>query len=223
MRIGEVAEQTGLSISNIRFYEKKGLIEPGREGENQYRDYTKEDVKRLKEIIFYRKMDLPIEVIVSLNNQEMSLQDAIKQQLADLKERQKQLQGTIDLCEKVIADQKYEDIDVDGYLAYVKEEEKNGVKFVQIEEWLSDFAEFTNVNQMIGDPYMGRLFSDFRFRSGITVLWIVLLIMIPIIEIVDNYLNENGARPFYLLFWMCWICSLIISFCQYRRHKKCAN
>ena len=31
MRIGEVAEQTGLSISNIRFYEKKGLIKPDRE------------------------------------------------------------------------------------------------------------------------------------------------------------------------------------------------
>ena len=26
MKIGEVAKQTGLSISNIRFYEKKGLI-----------------------------------------------------------------------------------------------------------------------------------------------------------------------------------------------------
>ena len=31
MRIGEVAEQTGLSISNIRFYEKKGLIKSDRE------------------------------------------------------------------------------------------------------------------------------------------------------------------------------------------------
>ena len=37
MRIGEVAEKTGLSISNIRFYEKKGLIGPEREAESKYR------------------------------------------------------------------------------------------------------------------------------------------------------------------------------------------
>ena len=45
MKIGEVAEQTGLSISNIRFYEKKGLIEPKRNEQSKYRDYTEEDVK----------------------------------------------------------------------------------------------------------------------------------------------------------------------------------
>lgn len=30
MKIGEVAQQTGLAVSNIRFYEKKGLLTPGR-------------------------------------------------------------------------------------------------------------------------------------------------------------------------------------------------
>lgn len=61
MKIGEVAEQTGLSISNIRFYEKKGLIEPKRNEQSKYRDYTEENVKRLKQIILYRKMDMPLE------------------------------------------------------------------------------------------------------------------------------------------------------------------
>ena len=51
MKIGEVAEQTGLSISNIRFYEKKGLIEPKRNEQSKYRDYTEEDVKRSR--LFY--------------------------------------------------------------------------------------------------------------------------------------------------------------------------
>ena len=51
MRIGEVAELTGLNISNIRFYERKGLIDPGRQKESQYRDYTKEDVERLVEAV----------------------------------------------------------------------------------------------------------------------------------------------------------------------------
>ena len=60
MKIGEVANETGLSISNIRFYEKKGLLTPSRKEESGYRDYTIEDVSRLKTILLYRKMGLPI-------------------------------------------------------------------------------------------------------------------------------------------------------------------
>lgn len=100
MRIGEVAERTGLSISNIRFYEKKGLIEPDREQQSKYRDYTEADVKRLKEIILYRKMDFPIETIGLLIGREVAASDAIEQQLLDLREKQKAIQGTIDLCQK---------------------------------------------------------------------------------------------------------------------------
>ena len=48
MRIGEIAEKTGLSISNIRFYEKKGLIGPDREKESKYRNYTDGDLDRIK-------------------------------------------------------------------------------------------------------------------------------------------------------------------------------
>ena len=65
MKIGEVAEQTGLSISNIRFYEKKGLIEPKRNEQSKYRDYTEEDVKRLKQIILYRKMKKFLSIKIS--------------------------------------------------------------------------------------------------------------------------------------------------------------
>ena len=63
MRIGEAAEKTGLSISNIRFYEKKGLIGPDREPDSKYRNYTEDDLERLNLIILYRKMELSVETI----------------------------------------------------------------------------------------------------------------------------------------------------------------
>ncbi len=40
MTIKEVEEQTGLTRSNIRFYEKEKLIEPSRNDKNGYRDYS---------------------------------------------------------------------------------------------------------------------------------------------------------------------------------------
>ena len=42
MKIGEAAKETGLSISNIRFYERKGLLCPRRKEESQYREYEPE-------------------------------------------------------------------------------------------------------------------------------------------------------------------------------------
>ena len=45
MRIGEIAQLTGLSVSNIRFYEKKGLIGPQREDGSKYRNYTEDDLR----------------------------------------------------------------------------------------------------------------------------------------------------------------------------------
>ena len=40
MTIKDVEERTGLSRSNIRFYEKEKLIEPSRNENNGYRDYS---------------------------------------------------------------------------------------------------------------------------------------------------------------------------------------
>ena len=220
MRIGEVAEQTGLSISNIRFYEKKGLIEPDREWQSKYRDYTEEDVKRLKEILLYRKMDLPIETISLIINGELSIQDAIEQQLLDLKKKQKAIQGSIDLCEKVVFDQTYEEMNVEAYLNYVKEEESKGAKFAEVEELLMDFADFTQFNRMIGDSYMGWLFMNSRINRLVLFAWMLLWIAIPVIGIVDDCLDEGGVSPLMILFWIGWGIFFFVSFLQFRKAKK---
>jgi DNA-binding transcriptional MerR regulator len=50
---------TGLTKKAIEYYEKKGLIAPAVE-ENGYRNFSEEDVKRLKEISVLRKLGLSI-------------------------------------------------------------------------------------------------------------------------------------------------------------------
>ena len=90
MKIGEAAEKTGLSVSNIRFYEKKGLLEPKRDQQSKYREYAQEDVERLKLIILYRKMDFSVEKIQLLFQGEVTREEALEQQLLLLKEKQEQ-------------------------------------------------------------------------------------------------------------------------------------
>lgn len=60
--IGEVSSRLGLSRDTLRFYEKKGIIQPEKQ-KNGYRTYTYEDIKKLSSIIFYRRLNFSIEDI----------------------------------------------------------------------------------------------------------------------------------------------------------------
>ena len=47
MRIGEVAERSGLTVKTIRFYEQAGVLPPPQRLESGYRDYDDEALARL--------------------------------------------------------------------------------------------------------------------------------------------------------------------------------
>ncbi len=71
MRIGQVAERTGLDVRLIRHYEKIGLIPPPRRREAGYasagyRMFTDEHVQRLEFIALCRLLDLPLREIGDL-------------------------------------------------------------------------------------------------------------------------------------------------------------
>jgi MerR family transcriptional regulator, redox-sensitive transcriptional activator SoxR len=62
--IGELAARTGLSISAIRFYEGKGLIEPFRSSGGQRR-FLRSDIRRLSFIRIAQQLGLSIEGIAT--------------------------------------------------------------------------------------------------------------------------------------------------------------
>lgn len=57
--IGEMARRTGLSVSAIRFYEDKRLIEPVRTGGNQRR-FLRSDIRRLSFILIAQQLGLTL-------------------------------------------------------------------------------------------------------------------------------------------------------------------
>ena len=83
MKIGQAAQLTGLTISNIRFYERKGLLEPERNDQSKYRNYSEQDIRRLKQIILYRKMNMPIEKIASMLDDPAVSEELVRQQLQE--------------------------------------------------------------------------------------------------------------------------------------------
>ena len=63
--IGEMARRTGLSVSAIRFYEGKGLIEPVRTSGNQRR-FLRSDIRRVSFILIAQQLGLTLGEIDAL-------------------------------------------------------------------------------------------------------------------------------------------------------------
>ncbi len=59
LAIGDVADRTGLSVSAIRFYEDKGLVEPIRSLGGQRR-YLRSDIRRLSFVLIAQQLGLSI-------------------------------------------------------------------------------------------------------------------------------------------------------------------
>jgi len=63
MRIGELAQATGVDVETIRYYEKAGLLPaPVREA-NGYRAFSRQHLERLAFIRHCRALDIPLEAV----------------------------------------------------------------------------------------------------------------------------------------------------------------
>ena len=103
MKINEVEQLVGVTKRNIRFYEKEGLLSPGRT-DNGYRDYGEADVEALRKIKLLRKLDCSLEDIRSLQAGERSLDQLLEQRLAQLEGRYAELEQAKALCQKLRED-----------------------------------------------------------------------------------------------------------------------
>ena len=61
MRIGELAEQVGVSTDTVRFYERAGWLPRATRQGNSYREYSLADVEHLRLIIDLRRLEIPLE------------------------------------------------------------------------------------------------------------------------------------------------------------------
>ena len=109
MNTKQVEELTGITRQNIRYYERQNLLEPVRDTENAYRDYSQEDVRRLKLIKILRMLDLSITEIEQVLNGNLPLKEAAARQQEALVQQQRQLQAAIEICGS-IRKEKSEDI-----------------------------------------------------------------------------------------------------------------
>ncbi len=132
MEIKELENLLSISRSNIRFYEKQGLITPKR-SENNYRSYSEQDVAMLKKIIVLRKMGFTVDEISAMQKGDLLLADVIDENIARLESEIKKLKGSLETAKELSRENTtFEDLDQERYWNTIKESEKSGKEFIDI-------------------------------------------------------------------------------------------
>lgn len=106
------------------------LLAPARKEENSYREYSGEDIRRLKLIKLFRKLGMPIGDIKRLLNGETTLKDAVALQKLRLETEKETVTAALEFCGR-IRESQLADLDEDLYLGQMEAEEKSKSVFIQ--------------------------------------------------------------------------------------------
>lgn len=132
MNINEVEKKLKISRANIRFYEKEGLLEPKR-NDNGYRLYTDNDVKRLEQILLFRKCNVSIENIRLIFNGSKQINEVFQNQISIIENEINELDGAKLMCEKLAQEENLiENFDTKKYINIMDKEESKGNKFYNV-------------------------------------------------------------------------------------------
>jgi DNA-binding transcriptional MerR regulator len=68
-RVGEAAEQVGVRVSALHFWEQQGLLHPLRDQSSHYRLYDEQQMRRLRVVVLFRDAGYNFNVILSVLNE----------------------------------------------------------------------------------------------------------------------------------------------------------
>lgn len=121
-----VAKIAGISIRTLHHYDKIGLLNPAKRAESRYRYYTKTELFRLQQILFFKELDFPLKKIQRiLDDPEFDLIEALSFQRIELKKRKSRLDDllkTIDKTVKQLSEEKEMVTESELYDGFSKEE-----------------------------------------------------------------------------------------------------
>lgn len=144
MNIKEAESRTGISRRNIRFYEQKGMLHPARNQDNDYRDYSPQDIERLKLIRALRMVDMSLEDIQKVLSGETSLEKAAVAQEKQLRDKAQEVQTAIRFCRTL--SQVQVGADMDDLLRQMERPENITHLFSQ---WVEDYKQMRKAQDMV--------------------------------------------------------------------------
>lgn len=94
--VKEVSELTGISIRTLRYYDEIDLLKPAKVTEAGYRLYDESSLKILRQIMFFREMEVPLsEIKVIMKDSESDNRKILETQKMMLEIKRNRLNGII--------------------------------------------------------------------------------------------------------------------------------
>lgn len=101
--VGQVARMAGVSVRTLHHYHEIGLLTPSERTDAGYRLYSREDLERLQEILFYRELGLPLEEISeAISNPKRDRLDTLLDQREALNEKRERVTAMIELIDRTL-------------------------------------------------------------------------------------------------------------------------
>lgn len=116
MTTHEIEEMLSITKKTLIYYENEGLVKPVRDG-NNYRNYSQEDVSKIKFILLLREMDVTIEEIKQIINDKKSIRDVLENKKDMIKKQHLDLENIDERINNYIKRRKVK-IAVDHVLDY---------------------------------------------------------------------------------------------------------
>ena len=163
MTIKEVEDRTGLTRSNIRFYEKEKLIEPSRNDKNGYRDYSEKDVENIIKIAYLRTLEISIEDIRNIVSDKVPLAEMIKKQTTAIQTQIEGLNKAKIMCERML--------------------ESGNISFdeLQVEKYVADLDIYWSDHK----PVFKLDSVSFLYIWGSLITWVIITLLCLMIRIVS--------------------------------------
>ena len=109
--IRELSDLSGVTTRALRWYDKIGLLKPGRVAENGYRWYGPAQVDRLQDILYYRALGVELaQIKACLDDPSFDRLAALRSHLTALEQERERLDGLIRSVKKTILTQERKDV-----------------------------------------------------------------------------------------------------------------
>ncbi|MCI6019972.1 MAG: MerR family transcriptional regulator [Clostridiales bacterium] len=94
--IGKMADFFQIHASALRYWEEAGLITPVKNNENDYREYSVDDLMTVSDILFYKNLGLPLKQIHEIEKTDVSgHQKLLEEKMGELKQQKKEIDRRI--------------------------------------------------------------------------------------------------------------------------------
>ena len=111
--VKEVSRITGISVRTLHYYDEIGLLPPTKVSEAGYRLYDEAALEKLRQILFFRELDMPLRDIEKLvNHPLLAKEEILKRQKIALNQKKIHLERVMASIDQILRGEKQMDFEV---------------------------------------------------------------------------------------------------------------